>query len=59
MATVLKAGTAARKHSAVLSSGHFVDATAENWESEFLQVAFYVLLTPFLYQKGSSESKGP
>jgi hypothetical protein len=40
-----------------LSSGHFVEATAENWESEFLQMAFYVWLTAFLFQKGSSESK--
>ena len=40
-----------------LSGGHFAEATAENWESEFLQMAFYVLLTTFLYQKGSSESK--
>jgi hypothetical protein len=40
-----------------LSSGHFAEATAENWESEFLQMAFYVLLTTFLFQKGSSESK--
>jgi hypothetical protein len=31
----------------------------ENWESEFLQMAVYVLLTVFLYQKGSSESKDP
>ena len=29
----------------------------ENWESEFLQMAFYVVLTVFLYQKGSAESK--
>jgi hypothetical protein len=29
----------------------------ENWESEFLQMAAYVILTVFLYQKGSSESK--
>lgn len=36
---------------------HFAEATAENWESEFLQMAFYVILTCFLYQKGSSESK--
>jgi hypothetical protein len=42
---------------AYLTSGHFVEATAENWESEFLQMAAYVLLTVFLYQKGSSESK--
>jgi hypothetical protein len=40
-----------------LTSGHFLEATAENWESEFLQMAAYVLLTVFLYQKGSSESK--
>ena len=35
------------------------EATAENWQSELLQMAFYVLLTSFLYQKGPSESKGP
>lgn len=29
----------------------------ENWESEFLQMFAYVLLTAFLYQKGSAESK--
>jgi hypothetical protein len=40
-----------------LHSGHFYEATAENWESEFLQMAFYVLFTVFLYQRGSSESK--
>jgi hypothetical protein len=39
------------------TSGHFVQATFENWESEFLQMAVYVLLTVFLRQKGSSESK--
>jgi len=38
-------------------SGHFIQATFENWESEFLQMAFYVLLTISLRQKGSSESK--
>jgi hypothetical protein len=27
------------------------------WESEFLQMAAYVILTVFLYQKGSAESK--
>ncbi len=39
-------------------SGHFIQATFENWESEFLQMAFYVYPTLFLRQKGSSESKG-
>jgi hypothetical protein len=42
---------------AYLGSGHFVEAIFENWESEFLQMAAYVLLTAFLYQKGSPESK--
>ena len=37
----------------------FLEATAENWESEFLQMAMYVILTVFLFQKGSSESKDP
>jgi hypothetical protein len=38
-------------------SGHFLEATFENWESEFLQMALYVLLTVWLRQRGSSESK--
>jgi hypothetical protein len=42
-----------------LESSHFGEATFENWESEFLQMAAYVLLTVFLYQRGSSESKRP
>lgn len=42
-----------------LTSGHFLQATFENWESEFLQMALFVLLSMFLYQKGSSESKDP
>jgi membrane protein implicated in regulation of membrane protease activity len=44
---------------AYLTTGHFVSATFENWESEFLQMALYVLLTVWLFQKGSSESKDP
>lgn len=42
-----------------LHTGHFISATFENWESEFLQMCLYVMLTVFLYQKGSSESKDP
>lgn len=38
-------------------SGHCIESVFENWESEFLQMALYVLLTVSLYQKGSSESK--
>ena len=42
-----------------LRSPAFVEATMENWESEFLQMGVYVLLTVFLFQKGSAESKDP
>jgi hypothetical protein len=42
-----------------LTSGHFGEAVFENWESEFLQMAAYILLTVFLFQKGSAESKDP
>ena len=42
-----------------LTSGHFISAVFENWESEFLQMAAYVLLTIFLFQKGAAESKKP
>ncbi|MHA3787898.1 DUF6766 family protein [Flavobacterium hauense] len=41
-----------------LSSGHFIESTFENWESEFLQMGLFVWLTIFLKEKGSSESKG-
>jgi hypothetical protein len=42
-----------------LFSGHFLSATFENWESEFLQMAVYVVLTAWLIQKGSPESRNP
>ena len=40
-----------------LTTGHFWEASTENWESEFLQMGAFVLLTVFLVQKGSPESK--
>lgn len=40
------------------SSG-FQSALFENWESEFLQMAAYVILTAMLFQRGSAESKDP
>ena len=42
-----------------LGEGHFWEALFENWESEFLQMAAYIVLTVFLFQKGASESKKP
>lgn len=41
------------------TSGHFLSALFENWESEFLQMSAYVVLTAYLYQKGSAESRDP
>lgn len=40
-----------------LKSGHFLQSTFENWESEFLQMAAFIVLTISLRQIGSSESK--
>lgn len=42
---------------AYLSSVHCIEGVFKNWESEFLQMGLYVLLTVSLYQKGSSKSK--
>lgn len=40
-----------------LASGHFIGAVFENWESEFLQMWALVVLTIWLRQKGSPDSK--
>ncbi|MGV1034190.1 MAG: DUF6766 family protein [Microbacteriaceae bacterium] len=50
-------GGAADSLGGYLLSGNFWEALAENWESEFLQMASYVAFTIFLFQRGSSESK--
>ena len=42
----------------VTSSSFAVDV-AENWQSEYLQFTLYILLTVWLVQRGSSESKPP
>lgn len=44
---------------AYLTEGPFFSALFENWESEFLQMATYVVLTAILYQRGSAESRDP
>jgi hypothetical protein len=41
------------------ATGHPWGALFENWESEFLQMAVFVLLTTVLIQKGSPESRRP
>jgi hypothetical protein len=42
-----------------LTDGHFFESVFENWESEFLQMGAFIVLTVFLVQKGSAESKRP
>jgi hypothetical protein len=54
---LLDHGQAAETFGAFLGSGDFFEAVFENWESEFLQMGSYVVLTVWLFQKGSSESK--
>ena len=44
---------------AYLGSGDFLSALFENWESEFLQMSAYVMLTAMLFQRGSAESRDP
>ena len=40
-------------------SPEFLSAVFENWESEFLQMSAYVILTAILFQRGSAKSKDP
>lgn len=42
-----------------LVSSHFAVDVAENWQSEYLQFALYIVATVWLIQRGSSESKKP
>jgi hypothetical protein len=42
-----------------VQSGDFIESTFENWESEFLQMAAFVVLAAIFYQRGSGESKHP
>jgi hypothetical protein len=58
-ATQREHGQAAVALSGYLVTGHLWEALFENWESEFLQMAVFVLLTTFLIQKGSPESRRP
>lgn len=42
-----------------LTSSAFAVDVAENWQSEYLQFTLFILLTVWLVQRGSSESKPP
>jgi hypothetical protein len=52
-------GAEALSLSAYLASGAFLSSVFENWESEFLQMWAYVMLTAYLFQRGSPESRDP
>jgi hypothetical protein len=52
-------GSAAIGLLAYLTSGDFLSALFENWESEFLQMSAYVVLPAMLFQRGSAESRDP
>lgn len=51
---LVKGGLSALSLAEYARSGHFVSATFENFESEFLQMGLYVILTIRLRQIGSS-----
>jgi hypothetical protein len=40
-----------------LTDGQFIETVFENWESEFLQLAVFVIFTCHLRQKGAKQSK--
>jgi membrane protein implicated in regulation of membrane protease activity len=42
-----------------LTSSQFAVDVAENWQSEFLQFFLYIIVTVWLVQRGSPESKKP
>src|SRR5688572_889260 len=52
-----RAGEPSQTVAEYIAGGAFQSTLFENWESEFLQMALFVLLTVPLRQKGSSESR--
>ncbi|ALH79844.1 DUF6766 family protein [Sphingopyxis macrogoltabida] len=58
-ADALQHGRAATSLMNYTQSPEFLSSVFENWESEFLQMSAYVVLTAMLIQRGSSESKDP
>nr|WP_255326061.1 DUF6766 family protein [Sphingobium sp. 15-1] len=52
-------GSLAESLLAYAGSPEFLSSVFENWESEFLQMSAYVILTAVFYQRGSAESMDP
>jgi len=44
-------------YASYVTSGEFIEGVFENWESEFLQMWALIILTKYLRQKGSADSK--
>ena len=57
--TATSHGDAAIAIAAYVTRGHMWEAFFENWESEFLQMSAFVVLSAYLYQVGSPESRRP
>ena len=57
--TATSHGEAAIALGAYVTRGHMWEAFFENWESEFLQMSAFVVLSAYLYQVGSPESRRP
>ena len=51
VADAVQHGQASFSYWRYLTTGHFAEATFENWESEFLQMGAFVLLTVFLLRR--------
>ncbi len=57
--TLATHGAAAVGLGAYVTRGHLWEALFENWESEFLQMSAFVVLSAYLLQVGSPESRRP
>jgi hypothetical protein len=55
----LQHGGEAISYARYLVSSHFGSAVLENWQSEYLQFALFIIATVWLVQRGSNESKRP
>ena len=55
----LEHGSQTVSYARYLVSSHFGEAVLENWQSEYLQFAFFIFATIWLIQRGSNESKPP
>jgi hypothetical protein len=55
----LQHGGETASYTRYLVSSHFGSAVLENWQSEYLQFALFIVATVWLIQRGSNESKRP